>query len=1395
LRGQDLLLEIGRLIAQFTAEAQAAAALRQTDISDASDMLLRELLAESFQLPHLRNLNADRANFPALDLGDDVAGHAFQVTSDRTIDKVCSTLSKAIEWGLHRTYPKIQVFVTSGRQQSYTQSTIDEVVRGALQFDARKDILDYRSLLKLYKTFGVDRLEKIVVILRKHRSIEPSVASAPLRPVLERDLSNRFEDAFHRAPFPEASQSNPYGVLAAQILSDYGDNISQPLRRKILLRASRFAALRKRVDEAERFLSQAVALEGPDPQEPAQALLKEARGDPAAAMRLVRDRRDAESISVMMGVMARNAGDQAALDWIASEGIDVNQLAVAGYITLSQIYIRLTRADDARVLLDRLTPTQLDAAPYLAMLRGLVRLVSIFPRADQLAALNGPLLSVTFTDPILGAPQLADRLDGAIDDLQRVAMLISARQLSLPESVHTAEWYWTWAELMHPHKSAAAKARLAASMEDPGQAVRRAQLAIKYLHPYDSAALEAYLSRRAGIGGWDEADLTAALILRLHSNDHSGTATLIEQHRVRLQELLSVVRTVILEIQALTHAGQAMSARAVLEANRSILDLHVIASLKAEIKAAEGADPVAEYQRVYEEHPTVASLRVLVDVLKHARNDRLLGPYAEKLYLETQDPQDVIDAIRAYNASKDDANFLRLVQSFPFVLGQTGAKRSYAWLLLQLGRLREATSLAAELRSDPATRDLSLEIALAIDSGQWEKLSSPLSAYLDRPQDHDALSLIRAAQLAWSAGYGPFRELMQAAVAKSDPGAEVLLGAYSLAIEGGLEEQDPAAHEWFKRALDQSGPEGPVHALEIKDLLEQQIEWNTHSRRVNQAIIDGEVPLAAAAPALRTTLVDAILGNFVRNIDQKDPRKRTVLPLFSGRREPMRLAGVKRIALDVTSLIVLGYLDLLPKVFDTFGPVIIPAAALRELFDGQRRIRSFQRSRLARASQILTLRSHKLRILRTTDLPPKDLTERVGTDLATFLHAARASGGVLVRPAPVHTIGSRGRDAADLASYADCLTDTPTLLRVLKARGAVDQTAADTAERYFNAQDSRWPSPAVPDVHRPLYLDDVTLSFLQTTDLLDTVVECFDEVYVHAGTEEEALALLDHERHSAEVIRHIRTIREAVGAAAHKEKVLFGPRRAGADNEDGEMSTLHLLSDFVDAEAIVLDDRALNREPLATDPQQRQVRTATTLDLIDELEFRAVIPPEERWTLRHRLRAAGAALIPADAEEFRRAAERSTDVESAEFRVLSQSIALARVRQLPRFPAEAPWLVALIKAVRVAAKQIWLHEKDPIRAAKLADLIVAELPQPADWAPLWQTGAPTGWMEVIEQVVMADLALAIELPDRETRAAYFKWVEQRLVDPMRLFNPVGYDAVVERIRSYILDALKPDDGE
>src|SRR5262249_49767004 len=152
-------------------------------------------------------------------------------------------------------------------------------------------------------------------------------------------------------------------------------------------------------------------------------------------------------------------------------------------------------------------------------------------------------------------------------------------------------------------------------MQMPSLAVRRPQLAFKYLDSYDPAPLNDYLKRREAVGGWDDNDLFAAVILKIHANDHTGLASLIETHRARVQELLTPPRTLLLEVQALIYSGQASAARSVLQEHAALLDRQAVAGLEAEIKAAEGSDPVAEYQRVYEEHQTIDSLRILVNAL------------------------------------------------------------------------------------------------------------------------------------------------------------------------------------------------------------------------------------------------------------------------------------------------------------------------------------------------------------------------------------------------------------------------------------------------------------------------------------------------------------------------------------------------------------------------------------------------------------------------------------------------------------------------------------------------------------------------------------------------------------------------------------------------------------
>jgi len=1392
---EDLLTEAARLLAQFSAEVKAASAASLTDISTASDMFLVELFRETFGLKDLRNLNAERANFPGLDLADDTAGVAFQVTAERDLRKILDTLKTSMVHGLHKRYPKIRVFVTSERKRRYQQTTIDTVTRGELGFNAASDILDYTDLLKLYKYYELDRLKPVVAILRKHLPSR-SIGEVPSQhtEALERDVAARFKEAIDQSVFPEFSERNPLAPLAQQVLEEYRDVLPPSLRRGILLRAARRAAILKHLEDAERFFTAARSL-GAGQDAAVEALIVEGRGDMEAALRKVRDLRDMESIATTLGILARKSGGDAALDWMRSADIDPHTLTAIAVITLGGIYLRLNQIEAYLELLEKVAAAVFDDCPYLVFVRGILSVASVFPKPDQIGSLGGIPPAIEIGEPVLAAAPLARRLDAAMQDLQRFISL--GRQLGVPLALGTAEWFLVWATLLHPHHGSVAKAQLQQDMEDFPKALRRVQLAFRYLPTFDPAPLTRYLAGREALGGWDDDELYAAVMLALHSRDHQAVAALTAKYRARLEQRLPPHMTLVVEVTALALAKDASSARALLDAHRESTDPAIVSRLEAEIAKAEGADPVAEYIRLYEKLGTVHELRALVETLKRQRNHRLLGLYAEKLHAQTEDPEDIVVAAKAYAATDDAANFIRVMESFPITQTRSpDLKRRYAWELLVGGRLKEAARIALELRGN-AERDIRLEIALAIETGQWEQLASLLGQYLEKPDQYDARTLIQAAHWAHASGYGPSRELMLAAVAKADPSAEVLLGAYTLALEGALEEDSPAAHEWFSRALALSGLGGPVQRVEIKDLLAQQIEWNRYTRRINEAITHGEVPLVAAAPALRVTLVDIVLGNFLRNSEQTDPRQRTLIPIFSGRRVPGPLGAVNRVALDASAILVLGSLGLLGQVLRTFGSIIVPAGVMYELFNGQRRLREFQRSRLARAAQLQSLERASLKILRPPEAAPTDpLTAEVGLELADLLRAAQARSGIVARPAPVLRPGSSGQEAADVTAYASHLTDVRTLLAVLKEWGRIDGRVEEFADRYFRVQDMGWPTPVRPQKSTPLYLDDLAVSYLQTTGLLQTVVDSFDEVYIHASTDKEAAATLGMERQSVEIIKTIGRIREELSGAFKDGRLLFGPRRDKAESDEhDELSTLNLLANMMSAEVVVIDDRALNKDPFAIDRTQHRARVASTLDVLEELRVRGVISEAERITARHRLRTAGAALMPLDANEVRVAAQRSQTLESAELRAIGESVALVRIRNMPRFPAEIPWFSSLITGIRAAIQGVWRDEADPQRAEALADLLFAELPQAADWITRWDDAAPPGWVEVVNDVLNGALAMPVELTDRNVRDAYWKWLEKRVLKRLRLLHPARYAALVATLKTNVLYLAQMTDDD
>ncbi len=138
----------------------------RTDINRVAETVLVPILREVYGYQDLKNLNDSRgANYPAIDLGDETARIAIQVTATSTIDKVKHTLQGFIEHELHKTFDRVQVYILTEKQKTYSVRSLQAITKDKVQFDPKRDILDYQDLLEQIATFQVEQLERICNIL------------------------------------------------------------------------------------------------------------------------------------------------------------------------------------------------------------------------------------------------------------------------------------------------------------------------------------------------------------------------------------------------------------------------------------------------------------------------------------------------------------------------------------------------------------------------------------------------------------------------------------------------------------------------------------------------------------------------------------------------------------------------------------------------------------------------------------------------------------------------------------------------------------------------------------------------------------------------------------------------------------------------------------------------------------------------------------------------------------------------------------------------------------------------------------------------------------------------------------------------------------------------------
>jgi hypothetical protein len=266
-----------------------------------------------------------------------------------------------------------------------------------------------------------------------------------------------------------------------------------------------------------------------------------------------------------------------------------------------------------------------------------------------------------------------------------------------------------------------------------------------------------------------------------------------------------------------------------------------------------------------------------------------------------------------------------------------------------------------------------------------------------------------------------------------------------------------------------------------KDIADMAPAWREREGRVNNEVRAGNAPLFFAARALNVTVTQAALGRGLANIAIPDASRRSPILAFDGSRRTVDLSKVEALALDVSALMTLALLGLVPKVLDAFPKVVIGTGTLSLLFEERERIRFHQPSRIAKAKRLKALIDKgAITIMEAPSDLPRSLVEEVGRDLAGMLVKAREVQGLVVQPGPLHKVGSFLEVEADLGDHAGEITDTRQVLAFLKGQAALTANVDRDATAYIHRADKGMAGAKRVTATTPLFLDELAVSYLGT---------------------------------------------------------------------------------------------------------------------------------------------------------------------------------------------------------------------------------------------------------------------------------------------------------------------------
>jgi hypothetical protein len=512
------------------------------------------------------------------------------------------------------------------------------------------------------------------------------------------------------------------------------------------------------------------------------------------------------------------------------------------------------------------------------------------------------------------------------------------------------------------------------------------------------------------------------------------------------------------------------------------------------------------------------------------------------------------------------------------------------------------------------------------------------------------------------------------------------------------------------------------------------------------------------------------------------------------------------IAADLTSLLLWQYLGILEAVLEAVHRVWLSPNLMFALLNERIAVRFHQPSQVRAAEELRRLVDRdRFTILASMPQPPAWLADEVGLEVAQLLEVAREQGGTLVKPLPIKRARSLGEENADLREYSDLAISAGELARLLHGAGLVDDKQHKDAFGYLVAREESAPRDLPPEtLLKPLLIDDLALTYFQQAGILPRLANAGLRLCIHPSVTEDRAVLVMSSQEGELLVEQIDGLRAVLRDAIEKGRAAFLPERAGEQSDGGDerYSLALMLADlFQDAppyDAIAVDDRNLTRHQFYVDTAGRQIPVVAILDILRYLQERGDLTHQAYFAAIHRLRASGFVLLPLDVAEMQsllRAVRQwegdGTIVETAELRVLRQSVARIRALEVVSVESEVRFLESLRLTALLAIKSLWID-------CELPDERVEAL---ATW--VWRYICPAPWEWVPKNPELAEataqyicpLLLLLAGVAGNRREVVQNWLEREVLSPILVANPSIASRIGELLGEQIAEFVAANERE